>query len=457
MPLTCLNEPPGSGPEKPDGRLRASPARLPYAPPSEPPAKDISPQPMSHAPNEKLHRTLSLPAILLYGLGTTIGAGIYALSGAVAASAGMHAWIAFFVASLLAAASAASFAELASRYPLSAGEAVYVREGLRWPVLAVLVGLLVALAGCVSSATIANAFVGYLQPLVAVPRPLGILLFVGVLGSLAFWGVRESVWAAATVTLLEIGGLALVIGFSSGTLLELPARAAELAPPLHAAAWPGILAGAFLAFYAFIGFEDMVNMAEEVRDVRRTLPLAILLTLVVTTVLYVVLAVTAVLTVPPAELGRSGAPMVTVYEASGGRFPQILAAIGVVALANGALIQIIMVSRVLYGLAEQGAIPEVLGRVHVRTRTPHWATLAGGVFVLVLALGFDLAPLARATSLITLVVFALVNLSLVFVQAREPLPEGLRIAPRFVPVAGFLVSVAFVIWELAHATGRSGH
>jgi amino acid transporter len=364
----------------------------------------------------------------------------------------MHAWVAFAVASVLAATSAASFAELSARYPRSAGEAAYVREGLRSPRLATAVGLLVALAGCVSSATIANAFVGYLGSLADVPRALGIALFVGGLGGLAFWGVRESVWAAAAVTLLELGGLLLVVLFALDSLAELPARAAELAPPREAGAWRGILAGSFVAFYAFIGFEDMVNMAEEVRDVRRTLPLAILLTLVVTAVLYVLIAVVAVLALSPAELAQSDAPLVAVYERAGGPFPGVLAGIGVIAMCNGALIQIIMAARVLYGLADQGGLPLLLGRrlgrIHPRTRTPHQATALGGITVLVLALVFPLTPLARATSVITLVIFALVNLSLFRLQAREPLPEGARGVPRPVPALGFAVSLAFVLWEL---------
>jgi len=408
---------------------------------------------MSSAPPVTLRRTLSFPEIFLYGLGTTIGAGIYALTGVVAGLAGMHAWLAFGVALLLAALSAASFAELSARHPRSAGEAAYVRAGLRSPRLATAVGLLVALAGCVSSATIANAFVGYLGSLVDVPRALGIAVFVGGLGGLAFWGVRESVWAASAVTLLELGGLLLVVLFALDSLAELPARAAELAPPREAGAWLGILAGSFVAFYAFIGFEDMVNMAEEVRDVRRTLPLAILLTLVVTGVLYVLIAVVAVLVLPPAELGQSEAPLVAVYERAGGPFPAVLAGIGVIAMCNGALIQIIMAARVLYGLADRGALPGWLGRIHPRTRTPHWATALGGVLVLVLALGFPLAPLARATSVITLVIFALVNLSLFRLQAREPLPEGVRGVPRPVPALGFVVSLAFVLWELGRSPG----
>ncbi len=394
-----------------------------------------------------LRRSLSLPAIALYGLGTTIGAGIYALTGEVAGAAGYQAWLAFLVASVLAAASAASFAEMAYRLPRCAGEAVYVRAGLGWPRVATAVGLVVALAGCVSSGTVANAFVGYLGELVEVPRAVGIAGFVVLLAALAAWGVRESVWAAGVITAVELGGLLLVVAVAGDSLATLPARAAELAPRADAAVWAGVFAASLLAFYAFIGFEDMVNMAEEVRDVRRTLPRAIAITLVVTMLLYVLLGLVAVLAVPPEELARAGAPLVEIYQRGGGRFPALLSGIGVVAMLNGALIQIIMASRVLYGLASQGEIPAVLARVHPRRRTPHVATGVAGGLVLVLALGFPLAALARATSLLTLSVFALVNLALFRLQGREPLPDGVRGVPRSVPLLGFVSSTGFIVLE----------
>ncbi|HIF49693.1 MAG TPA: amino acid permease [Cytophagales bacterium] len=249
-----------------------------------------------------LKRSLGLPLITLYGLGTVIGAGIFVLIGEVAGSAGMFAPVAFLVASLLAGLTAFSFAELASRFPKSAGEAVYVQEGFGWRPLSVTVGLLVALAGMVSCATIANGFVGYLHEFVALPDWLVVVAVVLGLGTIAVWGIVESVTIAALITIVEAGTLVVVVIMAGDAFTTLPARLPELIPPAEGAVWSGILGGSVLAFFAFIGFEDMVNVAEEVKDARRVMPRAIITVLIAAMTLYVAVSLVAVLTVPPAEL-----------------------------------------------------------------------------------------------------------------------------------------------------------
>ena len=400
----------------------------------------------THAP---LSRRLNLPLLTFYGLGTTIGAGIFVLVGKVAGRAGMWAPVSFLVASLLAAFTAFSFAELVARYPRSAGEAIYVREGLRSRRLALAVGLMVALSGIVSSATIVNGSVGYLNEFVALPHAPGVILMLVLLTVLAAWGIGESVTAAAVLTVLEIGGLMLVIWAAKDSLGDLPARADELLPPLEGAAWIGIMAGAMLAFYAFLGFEDLVNVAEEAKNVTRTMPLAILLTLVVTTVLYVLVSLAAVLTVTPAELAGSAAPLAVIYERGTGGGSAVISAIAVFAVLNGALIQMIMASRVIYGLADQGELPSALAWVHPRRHTPLVATALVAGVILTLALGFPLERLAESTSVIVLVVFALVNLALVMIKRRgEPAPSGVRVYPMWIPVVGFTVSAGFLAAQL---------
>lgn len=397
-----------------------------------------------------LKRSLSLSLMVLYGVGTTVGAGIYALTGAVAQRAGMAVPLSFALASLLAAFTAFSFAELSARFPRAAGEAVYVREGFGWVRAALGVGLLVALSGTVSAATMSNGFAGYLAELLPLSRGLAICLFVGVLGVIATWGVTESVAVAGVITVIEVGGLLWVVAVGAGALAELPVRSGELLASVSPGAWPGILAGSILAFYAYLGFEDMVNVVEEVKEAPRTLPTAIVVVLVTTTLLYVVVGLISVLVVPPAELAASGAPLVLVCErASGGR-ADLLGAVGVLAMTNGALIQIVMASRILYGLTSQGFLPVWIGRVNGRTRTPVRATWLVTALILTLALGFPLAPLAEATSTITLLVFSAVNLALWRIQGARPRPDGTWGVPRWVPLAGFAVCVAFLAIEAMH-------
>lgn len=401
----------------------------------------------------KLKRSINLPLLTLYGLGTTIGAGIYVLIGKVAVRAGVYAPVSFLVAGVLAALTASAFMELSSRYPRSAGEAVYVREGFRSSGLALVVGLMVVAAGIVSSAAIVNGSQGYLSTLIDGPRAPTVIVVVCLLALIAAWGIAESVWVAALVTALEIGGLLLIIWVGGFAPAAGVTHIAEIVPPLEGAVWFSVLTGAFLAFYAFIGFEDMVNVAEEVKDARRVMPLAILLTLIVTGIIYVLIALIAIRAVPLAELAESNAPLATVYQHSTGASPTLITAIGVVATLNGALVQIIMGSRILYGLGSQGALPAVLARVHPWTRTPLIATGLVAALVLILALGFRIEGLAGVTSLIALTTFVLVNLALVLVKRRGPPPPGIFTVPIWLPLTGAIVAVAFLLLEAVRLAG----
>lgn len=397
------------------------------------------------APTE-LRRSLTFPWLLLYGLGTTVGAGIYALTGLVAGRAGLLAPLAFVAASLLALFTALSFAELGSRFPRAGGAAVYVLEGFRVPALGTAVGLLVVAAGLISSAAGAVALAGHLESLLGLPRLPVTIAVVLAIAVVAVWGVRESVSVAGLITLVEVGGLLAVIVAGRAHFAELPERIAEFVPR-DFAAWQAIGAAALLCFYAFIGFEDMANVAEEVKQARRVLPRAIVATLIVTLVLYVLLATVAVLAVPAEELAASQAPLALVFERCGGR-PGVLGGIAVAALVNGVLIQVLMASRVCYGLAREGQLPAWLGRVHPRRRTPWLATLLCAAGVLVLASAGRLEALAEATSLVTLLAFAFVNAALLRVRFRETAPPaGATVYPIAVPGIGCAASLALLAFR----------
>ena len=382
--------------------------------------------------------------LVLYGLGTTIGAGIYALIGEVAGVAGMASPFSFLIAALIAGFTAFSFAELSARFPKSAGEAHYVYVATGYSVFSTIVGLMVVFAGVVSSAAISNAFVGYLHEFVDLPRSGAIIAIVLVIGLLAAWGIAQSVIVAGILTLLEVGGLALVIWAGGDNFVHLPEALPEMVPGVGAVAWSAVLAGAILAFYAFIGFEDMVNVAEETRDVSRTLPFAIIITLFVTTFFYLAISFVSVLSVPVDELAAHEAPLTLVYERGGGS-AHFLSLIAIVAILNGALVQVIMASRVLYGLSQQGALPAILGRVNSTTRTPLFATALVVGVVLILALWFRLAGLAEATSSIALAIFTIVNAALIRIRLRDGKPAEGVCYPLIVPILGLVLSLVFLI------------
>ena len=392
----------------------------------------------------ELKRSLSFPLIAFYALGTILGAGIYALVGKVAGPAGLYAPVSFLVAAAVAALTGLSYAELAARLPRSAGAALYVHHAFPWRALAVVVGLLVMLTGIVSAATLANAFVGYLEVFFAAPRLVVITVLVVAMGALSLWGIGESVRVAAAITLIELMGLAVVLAAGVDSLATLPARWHELVPPVDAGVWQGIVLGGFLAFYAYIGFEDTANVAEEVQNPQRNLPRAILLSLALATVLYVAVALVAVLSLPLNELTGSNAPLALVYERTSGRAPTFVALISLFAVVNGAMIQIIMAARVLYGMSREGWLPG-FARLHPRTRTPWVATGVVIAAVLAFALGSNLVMLAKITSFVILVVFAGVNSALLRVKLkREPAPAGVRSYSVAIPIAGVATTVALI-------------
>jgi APA family basic amino acid/polyamine antiporter len=400
----------------------------------------------------RLKRSITLPFLIFYGLGTMVGGGFYALLGVVLQEAGSATPFALLLTGLLALLSACSFAELSSRYPVSAGEAHYVREGFGHTGFSTVVGWLVVLTGLVSAATLAVACIAFLEDRFTLHSGLGIFLLVLAMGMVAGWGIGQSVGVVTAITFIEVGALLYILGINVGAFAEFPTRTTEIVPSWGAGSgsWLGVFSGAFLAFYAFIGFEDMVNMAEEVKNVRRTLPIAILVSIALTTVLYVAVALAVVLSGSTERLAESSTPIAELASGQGWMSTTGIWLVSLLAGLNGALVQIIMSSRVAYGMAERNQAPRWFAVIHPRTRTPLRATLAMTIIILVLALFFPLTTLARTTSAIILLVFAAVNLALWRIKKSDPNPacEGPRF-PRWLSLAGFVASllvVAFQVW-----------
>jgi APA family basic amino acid/polyamine antiporter len=393
-----------------------------------------------------LKRGLGLSLLTLYGLGTTIGAGIYVLLGAVTSISGLLTPVAFLLATILAGFSALTFAEFSVRLPFSAGEAIYVKEGFRKQGFATLVGLMVVASGTVSSSAMISGFIGYFSLFADLSPWLTILLVTGLLCAIACWGVVESVAIAALVTLLEIGGLIFVVIAAWPEFVHAIPRLPELIEQ-QGLEMGTVWAGAALAFYALIGFEDMVNVAEEVDDVSKTLPRAIMLTLGITGILYFVIAFVAVSIVPLDQLASSQAPMADLYERATGQQPYVIGLIGIFAVVNGALIQMIMSARIIYGLSRRGHLPAIWNKVNPVTHTPVRATIFVSAIILVLAALLPLVTLAQFTSVITLAVFTIVNLALVVVKRRGGKPPAF-IVPMWVPVFGAAISAVFVFVQI---------
>ena len=401
---------------------------------------------MAQDTNNGLRRTLSLWQVVLYGLGVTVGAGIYVLVGVAAGRSGFFAPLAFIVAATLLSFTALSFAELATRLPVAASEAAYVDAGFRNKILTLATGLFVVTTATVSAATVSVGAAGYLSVFLPAPQSILILIVVLSMGAIASCTTAQSVTLAGVMTMIEIGGLLAIVAAGLWHADDLGANLHHMPMTLGDVPWAGLVSTSLIAVFAFIGFEHVVNIAEEVRDPRRTLPKALFITLGLTALLYASVVFIAVAAIPPAELALAQAPLARVYEGLTGQPLGMMSAIALIATLNGIIVHMIMISRVLYGMARNGALPAGLAYVHPRTRTPLRATGIAIVVILAFALAFPLERLAHFTAQGTLVIFFLVNAALARIRRDEPvLPPDVFHAPAWAPYAGMAATLILLV------------
>jgi APA family basic amino acid/polyamine antiporter len=395
-----------------------------------------------------LRRRLNLLLLVLYGIGITVGAGIYVLIGAVAGHAGLYAPWAFGLAAVAMAFTVASYAELSTRFPVSAGEAAYVQAAFQSRVASTATGLLTIAIGVVSAATVTLGAAGYIQQFVAVPQGAVVAIVVGLLTAVAAWGILESVVVASLFTLVEVGGLLIIIGAAIHANVPFGITLMSL-PPLEPGPLSGIAFASLLAFFAFIGFEDLANVAEEAKNPHRDLPRAMMLTLLISTALYVTVAAVAVSAVPVAQLSASSAPLSLVFRQLAGVSPATITGIAIVATLNTVLAQMTMAARVIYGMARQGDLPRRLGAVHPVTGTPLLATALIAVLVTGLAWTISFVRLAEWTSIATLAVFALVNVALLRLKWRGAVSTQPHVTvPAWCPALGLASCIAMIATSL---------
>jgi len=405
-----------------------------------------------------LRRTIGPVQMALYGLGSMLGSGIYGLIGKAAGDAGNALWLAFVVALVVALLTALSYASLGSRHPRAAGAVFVTERAYGFRLLSFMVGLALVASGLTSTATQARVFAANLAELLGlgnVPLAWLALGFLLVLTGIVFRGIRESMWVNVLCTLIEAGGLALVIlvGMSywgSVDYLETPATQGGDPAALL------VMQGAVLAFFAFIGFEDMINVAEETREPERTLPLGLILAMAGAAILYIAVAITAVSVVPWRELAAAPGPITEVMgRAAPSIPPSVFTLITLFAVANTALVNYITASRLVYGMARQGLLPARLGTVHAGRRTPHLAIAALLLVLAPLALLGSIAELAAATVLLILAVFVVVNGALLVLQRRKGERPGRFEVPRFVPALGATVCLVLIVVRVGTGDWRA--
>jgi APA family basic amino acid/polyamine antiporter len=453
----------------------------------------------------ELRRVIGPRLLLLFIVGDILGTGVYALTGSVAGEVGGAAWAPFLVAFVVATITAFSYLELVTRYPQAAGAALYTHKAFGIHFVTFLVAFTVMCSGITSASTASNAFAGFLNDgfdLGFEVGGTGILLtalaFMAMVAAVNFRGVGESVKANVVLTLVELSGLLMIIFIGLWAVTQGNAdfsRVVVFESPSDRNTFFAITAATSLAFFAMVGFEDSVNMAEECKDPIRDFPKMMLTGLGVTGLIYVLVSITAVALVPVGDLTDpdKGSALTQVVAAGAPDVPfdTIFPFIGMFAVANSALINMLMASRLLYGMANQDVLPRTLGKVHATRRTP-WVSI---LFTTAISFGLiiyvvrasaseegatSVALLGGTTALLLLCVFTVVNIALIVIRRRPDSRDHQHFtAPTLLPylgavtcaflagpwarsdeqqeqyvIAGFLLLAGVVLWALTWMTNR---
>ncbi len=402
-------------------------------------------------PQGELKRAIGRKTLLVFVVGDVLGAGIYALVGEVGAETGGAIWTAFTLALVLAVFTAFAYAELVTKYPKAAGAALYVNRAFKQPFVSFMVAFAVMASGVTSASTLARGFGGdYLSVFVDIPIVLTAIVFLIVVAAINFRGISESVKVNMVLTAIELSGLLLICLIAAAAVLDGTAGT-DTSRAFEFKEGEGVLAamvgGAGLAFYALIGFEDSVNVAEETKDPERNYPWALFGGLAVAGVIYIAVTILASMAVPVGTLANSDGPLAEVAQVGPLSVdPKVFSAIALFALANGALINMVMASRLLYGMSNEGVMPKILGRVHGGRQTPYIAILATTALGIALVSTGDLGDLADMTVFLLLAVFIIVNIS-VLVLRRENVDHKHFHAPTAIPIIGAIVSLALIVFE----------
>jgi APA family basic amino acid/polyamine antiporter len=399
----------------------------------------------------RLNRVITRPMLTFFILGDILGAGIYALTGQVAGDVGGAIWSSFLVSFLLALVTAFAYLELVTKYPRAAGAALYVHRAFHVTILSFMVTIAVMASG-VTSASFSATRVGgrYWTGVFGTENPPTVLIAILVIllvAAVNYRGVGESIKINIAITLIELSGLIFIILIGAWVLIQgegNPGQAFEFKESGFGAL-TGITAGAATAFYAFIGFEDSVNMAEEVRDPVRTFPPALLTGIVAASIIYLLVGFTAAMTVPLDVLTKSSGPLLEVVERGlDWDASTLFSVIAMIAVSNTMLINMLMASRLLYGMANQGVLPAPFAWVSPR-KTP-WFGIAftTALSILLILTTDDLTGLSDTTVLLLTSVFFLVNVC-VLVLRRDPVGHSHFVTPTFLPIIGGLVALVFLL------------
>ena len=392
-----------------------------------------------------LHRVMGPWLLLLFIVGDILGTGIYALTGQVAKQVGGVVWLPFVIAFVVALVTAFSYLELVTKYPKAAGAALYTHKAFGIHFVTFIVAFAVMCSGITSASTASRAFAANMSNAMGLDlSAFGItatgLAFMAIIAAVNFRGVGESVKANVVLTCVELTGLLIIIviglwaiGLGQGDVSRVIQFRSNADGGMF---WP-VIAATTLAFFAMVGFEDSVNMAEECKDPTRHFPKVLLAGLGITGLIYVLVSISAITLVAPEQLGEGETPLLQVVQQGAPNFPLwIFGFITMFAVANSALINMLMASRLVYGMSREHVLPPSLGKVHKTRRTPYVAigftTLLA--FALITFVG-EVPALGGTTALLLLCVFSVVNVA-VLVLRRDRVDHQHFRTPTILPILG---------------------
>ena len=399
----------------------------------------------------KLRQGISGKLLYLFILGDVLGAGIYALVGVIAAEVGGAIWVPLIVALALALLTAGSYAELVTKYPKAGGAAVFAQRAYKTPFISFVVGFCMLAAGVTSAAGLTLAFTGdYLSAFIAVPPGWAAVVFLALLALLNARGIKESGRSNVVMTVIEVSGLVLVIVLVAVFLGQGGGNPEQISQfPTNANPAVAVLGASLIAYYSFVGFEVSANVAEEVQNPARVYPKALFGALATAGAVYLLIGLVSAAALPAEDLAGSTAPLLDVVTATGfGIPPWLFSLIALVAVANGALLTMIMASRLTFGMAEEGLLPPVLGKVLPNRRTPWVAIIATTAVAMVLTLTGDLASLAETVVLLLLFVFISTNIAVLVLRRDRVEHKHFRI-PTVIPYLGVASCVLLLTQQSA--------
>jgi len=374
----------------------------------------------------KLKRCLSLPELVIYGVGLILGAGIYVLIGSAAGIAGNMLWLSFVLAAIVASFTALSYAELSALYPEAGAEYIYVKKAFGWEKFAWFFGFIAIIIGFSTASAVALGFARYLSYFLPMNQIILAMGLIVTMTAINLWGIKESARFNAIAATIEVGGLFLIIAVGFYFIFKGEFVLADLTefPPLaegNSSSWLPIVSASALIFFAYMGFEDIANIAEEAENPVEVLPKAFIYTLLISTIIYILVAIVAVSIVPFSELAQAEQPLALIMsELIGAKSSQLIAIIALFATANTVLITLIVCARMIYGMAKSKSLPSTLAKVHHKRQTPFVAIIIVGIITTVFLFFKEVEVLAAISDVGIFVLFFMVNLCNIVLRYRHP-------------------------------------